>query len=215
MPPETANMSAPERPMLATLRRFLPYLWPAGETGLKARIIGAMLFVALSKIVQVYGVAYSLKYAVDRMSAGQRDPIWIVAALVIGYAGARFGTTAFDNIRNVIFERVGQEATRRLAASVFRHLHNLSLRFHLERRRSPGSISARPRSSPAGLTISMVMAVRASSGRHHTVGDFVLINAMLIQLYQPLNFMGMVYREIKQAIIDIEQMFSLIEPIRK
>jgi ABC-type transport system involved in Fe-S cluster assembly fused permease/ATPase subunit len=134
MPPETANMSAPERPMLATLRRFLPYLWPAGETGLKARIIGAMLFVALSKIVQVYGVAYSLKYAVDRMSAGQRDPIWIVAALVIGYAGARFGTTAFDNIRNVIFERVGQEATRRLAASVFRHLHNLSLRFHLERR---------------------------------------------------------------------------------
>lgn len=62
----------------------------------------------------------------------------------------------------------------------------------------------------AGLTISMVMAVRGFQAGTHTVGDFVLINAMLIQLYQPLNFMGTVYREIKQATLDIEQMFSLI-----
>ncbi|WP_410492134.1 ABCB family ABC transporter ATP-binding protein/permease [Bosea sp. 685] len=62
----------------------------------------------------------------------------------------------------------------------------------------------------AGLTLSMVMAVRGFRAGTHTVGDFVLINAMLIQLYQPLNFMGTVYREIKQATLDIEQMFSLI-----
>ncbi|MFN3670769.1 MAG: ABCB family ABC transporter ATP-binding protein/permease [Bosea sp. (in: a-proteobacteria)] len=62
----------------------------------------------------------------------------------------------------------------------------------------------------AGLTISMVMAVQGFRAGTHTVGDFVLINAMLIQLYQPLNFMGTVYREIKQATLDIEQMFSLI-----
>lgn len=62
----------------------------------------------------------------------------------------------------------------------------------------------------AGLTISMAMAVRGFRAGTHTVGDFVLINAMLIQLYQPLNFMGTVYREIKQATLDIEQMFSLI-----
>jgi ABC-type transport system involved in Fe-S cluster assembly fused permease/ATPase subunit len=62
----------------------------------------------------------------------------------------------------------------------------------------------------AGLTISMVMAVQGFRSGTHTVGDFVLINAMLIQLYQPLNFMGTVYREIKQATLDIEQMFSLI-----
>ncbi|MBA2063405.1 ABC transporter transmembrane domain-containing protein, partial [Escherichia coli] len=60
--------------------------------------------------------------------------MWIVIALVLGYAGARFATTLFDNLRNAVFERVGQDATRRLAASVFRHLHQLSLRFHLERR---------------------------------------------------------------------------------
>ncbi|KRE18254.1 metal ABC transporter permease [Bosea sp. Root381] len=62
----------------------------------------------------------------------------------------------------------------------------------------------------AGLTVSMVMAVQGVRAGTHTVGDFVLINAMLVQLYMPLNFMGTVYREIKQATLDIEQMFSLI-----
>lgn len=62
----------------------------------------------------------------------------------------------------------------------------------------------------AGLTVSMLMAVQGVRAGTHTVGDFVLINAMLVQLYMPLNFMGTVYREIKQATLDIEQMFSLI-----
>ena len=61
-----------------------------------------------------------------------------------------------------------------------------------------------------GLTVSMVMCVQGFRAGTNTVGDFVLINAMLIQLYLPLNFMGTVYREIKQATLDIEQMFSLI-----
>src|ERR1044072_4370621 len=126
--------STSERPMLGTLKRFLPYLWPADAPGLRLRIVIALSLVVLSKIVQVYVAAYSLKYAVDMMAAGRRDAVWIVAALVGGYAAARFSTTAFDNLRNVVFERVGQEATRRLAANVFRHLHQLSLRFHLERR---------------------------------------------------------------------------------
>src|SRR3569623_1525136 len=133
MPPMTDTPSA-ERPMLPTLRRFLPYLWPAGETALKARIVGAMSFVVASKLMQVYVVAYSLKYAVDRMAQGDRGAVWMVVALVAGYAAARFSTTLFDNLRNAVFERVGQDATRRLAASVFRRLHQLSLRFHLERR---------------------------------------------------------------------------------
>jgi ABC-type transport system involved in Fe-S cluster assembly fused permease/ATPase subunit len=125
---------APERPLFATLKRFLPYLWPADAMGLRVRIVIAMLLVVVSKVVQVYAVSYSLKYAFDMMAAGRRDAVWLVAALVCGYAAARFSTNAFDNLRNVVFERVGQEATRRLAANVFRHLHNLSLRFHLERR---------------------------------------------------------------------------------
>ena len=61
-----------------------------------------------------------------------------------------------------------------------------------------------------GLTVTMLMAVQGFRAGTHTVGDFVLINAMLIQLYMPLNFMGTVYREIKQATLDIGQMFSLI-----
>ena len=134
MPPETISASGPTRPMLATLRRFLPYLWPAGAPGLKARIIAALLLVVASKLVQVYGAPFALQGAIDSMAAGSRDALWLVVALVAGYAAARFGGTLFDNLRNVVFERVGQDATRRLAASVFRHLHALSLRFHLERR---------------------------------------------------------------------------------
>ena len=133
MPPTdpTATTSA-DQPLLPTLRRFLPYLWPAGETELKARIVGAMLLVVASKLVQISG-AYLLKFAVDRMSLG-RGAAAAVMLLVVAYAAARFGGTLFDNLRNAVFERVGQDATRRLSASVFRHLHALSLRFHLERR---------------------------------------------------------------------------------
>ena len=61
-----------------------------------------------------------------------------------------------------------------------------------------------------GLTATMLMCALGVRGGHNTVGDFVMVNAMMIQLYQPLNFMGMVYREIKQAIIDIEKMFSVL-----
>src|SRR5438270_13146592 len=62
----------------------------------------------------------------------------------------------------------------------------------------------------AGLTATMLMCAIGIRNGHNTVGDFVMINAMMIQLYQPLNFMGMVYREIKQAIIDIEKMFNVL-----
>jgi ATP-binding cassette subfamily B protein len=120
--------------MLATLRRFLPYLWPAGATGLKIRIVAALALVIVSKIVQVRGAPFALQGAIDTMAAGSRDTLWLVTALVAGYAAARFAGTLFDNLRNVVFERVGQDATRRLAAAVFRHLHALSLRFHLNRR---------------------------------------------------------------------------------
>lgn len=138
MPPDTAR-SGGERPLFATLRRFLPYLWPDGAPGLKARIIIALALVVLSKVVQVYGAAYALKAVVDAMApsqqgGGERGVITFVILMVIGYAAARLFTTVFDNLRNTVFEKVGQDATRRLAIVTFRHLHQLSLRFHLERR---------------------------------------------------------------------------------
>jgi ABC-type transport system involved in Fe-S cluster assembly fused permease/ATPase subunit len=132
MPPTTSGSA--ERPLLATIRRFLPYLWPADAPGLKLRIVGALLLVLLSKLVQVYGAPFALQRAVDEMATGARTAVTFVVLMVIGYAAARFGTTLFDNLRNTVFERVGQDATQRLAATVFRHLHGLSLRFHLERR---------------------------------------------------------------------------------
>ena len=89
--------------MLPTLRRFLPYLWPVGEPVLKARIVGAMTFVVASKIVQVYGAAFALKFAIDRMAHGDRSVAWLVVALVLGYAAARFSSTLFDNLRNAVF----------------------------------------------------------------------------------------------------------------
>jgi len=120
--------------MAATLRRFLPYLWPDDAPRLKLRIIAAMTLVAASKLVQVYGAPFALQGAVDRMAGGDRGLATLVVLLVIGYAAARLGSVVFDNLRNTVFERVGQDATQRLAAAVFRHLHALSLSFHLERR---------------------------------------------------------------------------------
>src|SRR6476619_2311932 len=115
----------------AALWRFLPMLWPKWEAELKARVVAAVLLVLGGKAVTLLG-PYALKLAVDRMSA--HAAFAVVAGLVLAYAGARFGGVLFDNLRNAIFEKVGQDAARRLAGQVFRHVHDLSLRFHLERR---------------------------------------------------------------------------------
>ena len=134
MPPDPSTQTSSEQPLLPLLRRFLRYLWPVGQPKLRARIVGAMLLVLCSKLVQVYGAPFALQGAVDGMGRGDRSAYTLIVALVIGYAAARFGTTLFDNLRNAVFERVGQEATRGLASDVFRHLHRLGLDFHLQRR---------------------------------------------------------------------------------
>jgi ABC-type transport system involved in Fe-S cluster assembly fused permease/ATPase subunit len=115
----------------AALWRFLPLLWPKGEPELKVRVFAAILLVLAGKAITLAG-PYALKLAVDRMSG--HAAVAVVAGLVLAYTGARFGGVLSDNLRNAIFEKVGQDAARRLAAKVFRHVHDLSLRFHLERR---------------------------------------------------------------------------------
>ena len=117
----------------AVMRRFLPYLWPKDQFGLRVRIVCALLLVVLSKLIQL-SMAWLYGQAVDRMVPGMEGGVAIAIALVAAYAGARFGGVLFDNLRNVVFERVGQDATRRLAENVFGHLHNLSMRFHMNRR---------------------------------------------------------------------------------
>ena len=120
-------------PDLKALRRFLPYLWPADNVGLRHRVVWSMLLVVLSKAIG-YVMSFALGGAVTRMSDRSTAPLAIVVGLVVAYAGARFGGVLFDNIRNAIFERVGQTAARHLSQDVFVHIHKLSLRYHLERR---------------------------------------------------------------------------------
>ena len=119
------------------LWRFLPMLWPKGEAELKVRVVAAVLFVLAGKAA-VLLMPFAYKAVIDRMSS-HAAPFGVVAALVAGYATARFAGVLSDNLRNALFEKVGQNAARRLAGQVFRHIHDLSLRFHLERR--TGSLS--------------------------------------------------------------------------
>jgi hypothetical protein len=116
MPP-TELPPTKDRPLVPTLRRFLPYLWPADAPGLKLRIVVAMTFVVLSKVVQVYVAAYALRYAVDAMSGrndwGVIDLPHFVMLMIFGYAAGRLSSVVFDNLRNVVFERVGRKRRAR------------------------------------------------------------------------------------------------------
>jgi ABC-type transport system involved in Fe-S cluster assembly fused permease/ATPase subunit len=119
-----------------TIRRFLPYLWPADRPDLRRRIMLAALFVLLAKVV-VLALPFAYSGAVDAMAAqgdARAEAVWVALGLVFAYSAGRFATVLFDNVRNVVFERVGQDAVRSLTEDVFARLHHLSLRFHLSRR---------------------------------------------------------------------------------
>ncbi|AXU20563.1 metal ABC transporter permease [Novosphingobium sp. THN1] len=124
----------------ATLKRFLPYLWPADNAGLRRRVMGAVIMVLLGKATTL-ALPFAYKKAVDAMTlpagsgaSGAQPALTVALAFVLAYALGRFAGVLFDNLRNIVFERVGQDATRHLAENVFARLHKLSLRFHLARR---------------------------------------------------------------------------------
>jgi ATP-binding cassette, subfamily B, heavy metal transporter len=321
---------------LAILLRFLPMLWPRGETELKARVIVAFLLVLAGKAA-VLVMPFAYKAVVDRMT-GTGAAFGVVAGLVLAYCTARFAGVLSDNLRNALFEKVGQHAARRLAARVFRHIHDLSLRFHLERRtgsltkiveRGTKSIdmmlyfllfniaptiielvaiciiflvkfgaglvaatlcmvaiyigftrkvtdwrahlqrqmndvdnkaigravdsllnyetvkyfgaeereakrydeaigaftraAVRNETSLAWLNIgqslitnmmmagAMIFTVWGWSQGRFTPGDVVLVNALLMQLFRPLDMLGWVYRSIRQGLVDMEAMFDLLD----
>jgi ATP-binding cassette, subfamily B, heavy metal transporter len=337
--PAAATIASGDGDQWQTLKQLLPYLWPAGRTDLKLRIAAAMLALVLSKIVTV-ATPYAFKYATDALAAAGGTAAVAVSVplfLVLAYGVGRVMMVALAQIRDAIFAKVGQRAVRDLANRTFRHLHALSLKFHLERRTgglsrivSRGTlgidtvlrfslfntfptileiglvagvlawsfgwpyaavilgtvvfyvwftyaatewrINLRRTMNDAdtdantkavdsllnfetvkyfgneehealrfdrsiakyevaavktwvslavlnagqaaiyamGMTLVMVMSAVAISRGQATVGDFVMVNALMVQLYMPLNFIGSSYREIKQGLIDVEQMFALL-----
>ena len=322
---------------LRTLRELLPYLWPVGEWRMRTRVVLALSMLAGSKITLVF-VPVLFGRAVDALGAeGVATAAALPIGLILAYGLARVLSLVFGQLRDALFARVGQRAIRTVALEVFRHLHGLSLHFHLGRQtgglsrsieRGTKSIEMLLRFSlfnvlPTGLEIALVFAIlwglldfriaavtlltvavyvlftvkvtewrlefrrrmnerdnqantraidsllnfetvkyfgneehearrfdRAMAGYEDasvksqislallsigqgvvvaigltlvmylaglgivdgrmTVGDFVMVNTYLMQLYQPLNFFGFVYREIKQGLIDIEKMFELL-----
>ena len=135
MPPEPPLVPLRDAPHdgWATLRRFLPYLWPSESPGLRLRIVLAGGFVLASMALSM-SIAFFLKWAIDAMTLKGTPALQLAMAWVVAFGAGRFGSVIFDNLRNIVFERVGQDATRRLAEDVFARLHRLSLRFHLARR---------------------------------------------------------------------------------
>ncbi len=332
--------------LLGTVIHLWPYIWPTDRRDLKIRILGAMVLLFAAKLATV-AVPFTYNWATDALAgtgsapvAGSDWVVWIMAApiaMTIAYGGMRILMAVLTQVRDGLFAKVAMNAVRRLAFRTFVHMHELSLRFHLERKTggltrvlergrnaietivrmvilqlSPTIIelalivavlmwqfdwryvavvmvtvviymvftyyatewrigirrkmnesdtdanvkaidsllnyetvkyfSAEEREAERydksmaryesasvmaytslailnagqaviftiGLAATMVMCAFEIHAGTKTVGDFVLINSMMIQLYQPLNFMGMVYREIKQAVIDIETMFTIL-----
>jgi len=139
MPPEPPSTAAPA-PKAAiapdswrNLARFLPYLWPRDNPGLRVRIVVACALI-LASLKLTMTLPFFLQWAIDSMSIRGHAAYILALGWVLAYAAGRFGGVVFDNLRNIVFERVGQDATRRLAEDVFARLHRLSLRFHLARR---------------------------------------------------------------------------------
>jgi ABC-type transport system involved in Fe-S cluster assembly fused permease/ATPase subunit len=352
-PTDDRAVSAERGALFRTLINLWPYIWPSDRRDLKLRVVVALTLLVLAKLATIT-VPFTFKWATDALAgaggaggagaSGQASGFaglgWVFAAplvLTATYGGARILMAVLTQTRDGVFAKVAMHAVRRLAMITFEHMHQLSLRFHLERKTggltrvlergrngietivrmillqlAPTMVevaliaavllyqfdwryvvtvlttialyvwftyivtewrinirrqmndsdtdanakaidsllnyetvkyfSAETREAARydrsvaryedasvkaytslallnagqaviftiGLTVAMGMCAYGIRAGTHTVGDFVMINAMMIQLYMPLNLVGMLYREIKQAVIDIETMFGIL-----
>src|ERR1700730_6668533 len=341
-----ADKSLERATLIGTLAHLWPYIWPGDRADLKMRVVWSVVLLLIAKVATMT-VPFTFKWAIDALTGADSAPVqssnwklWLIASPLImtaSYGALRVLMAVITQWRDGIFAKVAMHAVRKLAYITFVHMHELSLRFHLERKtggltrvlergrlgievivrmvilqlvptivevsllmavllwkfdwryvvvtmitvvvfmyytyiatewrieirrkmnesdteantkaidsllnyetvkyfsaeereaaRYDRSMEGYERASvktytslavlntgqaiifTAGLTATMLMCAIGVRRGTNTVGDFVMINAMMIQLYQPLNFMGMVYREIKQAVIDIEKMLGVL-----
>jgi ATP-binding cassette subfamily B protein len=138
----TANATSADRPTTAasgwqTMRRVAPYLWPEGQGWVKRRVVAALGFLLLAKLVSI-STPWIYKLAVDQLAGDAPDAGTILGlgavGLVVAYGLARLGAVLFGELRDAVFVRVGQRAIRRLAIETFTHIHRLSLRYHITRK---------------------------------------------------------------------------------
>ena len=325
---------------IKTFKLLLPYLWPKKRIDLRTRVSFAVVALVLAKIASV-GTPLVLGEAVNsltELSAGINLFMLVPVALIVGYGVARIISFTFVAIRDALFSKVSQHSIRQISLNMFKHLHNLSFQFHLNRQtgalakyidrgtkgidfllryvlfnvvptffeiflvsgilfylygpwyavvtlttiglysyltfqitewrnvfrkrmnQADNNISTKMIDSllnfetvkyfnneayefnrldksledyelaanqsrhslsllniaqtfiiMLGITIMLVMSAFGIKNGDINVGGFVVINAYMLQLYQPLNFLGSVYREIRQALTDMENMFSLLE----
>ncbi|MDC3178396.1 ABC transporter ATP-binding protein/permease [Pelagibacteraceae bacterium] len=323
-----------------TTKLLLPYLWPKSRKDLRIRVVLAGLSMILAKVASVY-TPLILGNAVDSLndlSSGINLLLYVPIAIIISYGIVRIASFAFNEIRDALFSKVSQNAIRRVSLKVFKHLHFLSLDFHLSRqtgglnrfidRGTKGidfllryvlfnvvptfielvlvifilltlygfeyaiitfitisiyiiltftitqwrlqfrkdmnsadnaastkmidsllnfetvkyfnnenhefkrldeslekyeNAANKNRTSLSllnisqtfvimiGITLMLVLTVFGIQNKTITVGGFVVINAYMLQLYQPLNFLGTIYREIRQSLVDMENMFNLLK----
>ena len=337
------TVSADSGQTLRTIFNLWPYMWPSDRPDLKIRVLWALFYLVLSKLILI-SVPYFFKYATNALNIDYTPPNWLPAVfaapviMVLSYNIARILQAGLNQLRDALFAKVGQHAVRRLAYQTFVHMHELSLRFHLERRtgglsrvieRGTKGIEAIVRFSilntaptilefaltavvlyisygwrymivvaltvgvytwftitasnwriairrqmnesdteantraidsllnfetvkyfgnedleakrfdasmagyekaavktwislgwlnfgqavifGIGMAAMMLMSAYEVHKGTQTIGDFVFINALLMQLSIPLNFIGSIYREVRQGLTDIEAMFDLLD----
>ena len=325
--------------LIKTSKLLFPFLWPKNRKDLKIRVLLALFSMILAKIASVY-TPLILGDAVDsltNLSSGLNLLLYIPIALIISYGVVRIASFAFGEIRDALFSKVSQNAIRRVSLKIFKHLHYLSLDFHLSRQtgglnryidrgtkgidfllryvlfnvvptfielmlvigilfalygyeyalitlvtitiyivltftitqwriqfrkdmnKADNDASTKMIDSllnfetvkyfnnekhefnrldeslekyeysanknrmslsllnvsqtlviMTGITIMLTLSVFGIKNNTISVGGFVVINAYMLQLYQPLNFLGTIYREIRQSLIDMENMFNLL-----
>src|SRR5580700_6011688 len=118
---------------LRALKGLAPYLWPRDSLELRVRVILAVAFLVAAKLINI-GIPLLYKQAVDALSGDHPAIIAVPVATILGYGLARVLAQGFNELRDGVFAKVAQRAVRQIALSAFRHIHALSLRFHLERR---------------------------------------------------------------------------------